>query len=83
MKRMLKKINPTLYYFEKNTKIIGIHANISGDVSGIRGDVSGISGDVNGISGDVNGINGDVSKCEITIKERVNGIKIEELLESR
>ena len=62
MKRMLKKINPTLYYFEKNTKIIGIHANISGDV---------------------NGINGDVSKCEITIKERVNGIKIEELLESR
>ena len=51
---------------KKTTKLVGIHSDISGDVTGIRGDASGIIG--------------DVDKCDISDEERINGINIDDLI---
>jgi len=37
-------------------------------------------GDLSGISGDLTGIRGNIDECEITLKDRKKGIKIEDLI---
>jgi len=54
-------------------KIIGMHDDICGDVSGISGDVSAIRGDVSGIRG-------DLDACELTVEDRTRGIDIHQLV---
>ena len=51
---------------KKPSKLIGMHDDISGDVTGIYGDASGIKGDV------------DI--CDISDEERINGINIDDLI---
>jgi len=87
MKQALSKIELKTWYYVDDKKVDGVHERISGDVwgiygdvSGIRGNVSGISGNVSGIRGDVWGIYGDVDECELTAKERENGINITDLI---
>ncbi len=47
----------------------------------IRGNLTGISGDLTGIRGNLTGISGDLDDCEISTKDRENGINIEDLIE--
>ena len=66
MKRVLTRISVETYYYRNDKKILGVHENIRGNVSGINGDVSGIRG--------------DVGSCKISAEERKIGVKIEDLL---
>ena len=68
-------------------RLIGMHDDITGNVSGIWGDASGItgvvsdiSGNVAGLSGDVTGIRGDVDAAEISSEERAKGVDISKLV---
>ena len=89
MKKLLQQTYTSTYYFKDGVRTEGVHAYISGDVSGIYGNVSGIYGDVSGISGDVSDIYGDVSSirgnlddCEIQESDRETGIDIKDLIVS-
>ena len=59
MKKLLKKIENELFYFENGNKILGANKNLRGDCSGLRG---------------------DLDLCEISKKERKNGINIIDLI---
>lgn len=76
MKQALTKKEYSIWYFDGNgQKIEGVPLSITGYVTDITGDVSGITGNVSGIRG-------DIDDCKITNKERIKGIKIEELIKS-
>jgi len=80
MEKKLKRVNQKVYYIKAGIKIIGVPDCISGDLSDIRGDLTGISGDLTDISGDLSGIRGNLTDCNISDKERVKGIRIEDLI---
>ena len=82
MKKALTKtkVKFPIYYYQNNIRKEGVHSRIKGNVSGIWGDVSGIRGDVSGIRGDVSEVHGDMNLCEITEKEKKEGIKIDKLI---
>ena len=82
MKKLLQQTYTSTYYFKDGVRTEGVHAYISGDVSGIYGNVSGIYGDVSGISGDVSGISGNLDDCEIQESDRETGIDIKDLIVS-
>ena len=73
MEKKLKRVNQKVYYIKAGIKIIGVP-------DCIRGDLTGISGDLTDISGDLSGIRGNLTDCNISDKERVKGIRIEDLI---
>ena len=90
MKRMLQKQKAGLYYYEQGIRRIGVHSKITGDISGLRGDITGLTGDISaGLRGDISGLRGDITLniegnidlCEITEKERQQGVNIEDLIQ--
>jgi hypothetical protein len=61
-------------------RIYGNCTNIHGLVhKDLKGDVTFLWGDVTGVYGDATLFIGDLDKCEITDKERENGVNIEDL----
>ena len=62
-------------------KCYGDMSHIRGDMSGISGNVSAISGNVDGVSGNVSGISGNLDMCELTEKDRCDGIDITRLIQ--
>ena len=62
------------------SKLTGDTENLIGDTSYLRGYVSGLSGDVTGLIGDVTGLSGDVDECGLTRVERVQGVRITDLI---
>ena len=86
IKKLVKK-DRELYYYKDGVKILGVHKDIYGDISGIYGDISNITGNITGISGDISGIYGDISniagdidKCNISAEDREKGIHINNLI---
>ena len=86
MIRVLVRIRCGVWHIVNGKTVLGIHANLrgdvsdlSGDVSGIRGNASGIRGDVSGISGDVSGIGGNIDDAHLTKTERNQGVKIDDI----
>ena len=62
----------------------GLRGNVTdlrGDVTGLWGDVSGLRGNVTGLRGDVSGLRGDVDRCELTDRDRVEGIDMTRLIQ--
>jgi len=54
---------------------------LTGNVSGLTGNVSaGLTGDVSGLTGDVSGLTGNIDNCQITEKERKQGVNIADLV---
>ena len=89
MKRMLRKQKAELYYYERDIKKMGAHANVTGNISRLTGNISrltgdisaGLTGDISGLTGNISGkIEGDIDLCEITDGERRKGIDIEDLI---
>ena len=93
MIRVLVRIRCGVWHIVNGKTVLGIHANLRGDVSdlsgdvsgirgnasGIRGNASGIRGDVSGISGDVSGIGGNIDDAHLTKTERNQGVKIDDI----
>lgn len=84
MKKSLTQLGKTgLYYIFDGNKIFGSHRGLrgdvtylSGDVTYLRGNVTHLSGNVTGLSGDVTYLSGSVDDCEITEKNRTDGVNV-------
>ncbi len=50
-----------------------------GNCSGLWGDCSGLRGDCSGLRGNCSGLQGDLDQCEITDKEREQGLYLSDL----
>ena len=65
--------------------LIGVRGDLSGvygDLTGVCGDLTGVCGDLTGVCGDLIGVQGNLDKCEITDKDRQQGIDINDLIAS-
>lgn len=58
----------------KKKELAGVHAGIIGTIS------PDLTGNVSGLRGDVSGIIGDLDACELTPKERKQGVEIRGLV---
>ena len=66
MKKSLKRVKNTIYYYVNEVRV--------------KGSPSCVFGDLSGISGDLSGIRGDLSSCEISLEDRDSGIDISDLV---
>ena len=86
MKANLRRVID-IYYFEGDKKIKGAPSGVSGNLTDVRGDLTGVSGNLTGVWGDLTdvrgnltGVCGDLSDCDITDKDRREGIDISVLI---
>ena len=61
MKKELKRISSSTYYYKDSKRVEGVPPYITGSLTGIRGDLTGITGDLTFIRGDLTNIRGDLS----------------------
>jgi hypothetical protein len=66
--------------FGQNPMLRGECSLLVGDCTKLYGDGSGLSGLCTGLHGDCTGIRGNLDKCEITDKERSEGVDIRSLV---
>ena len=64
------------------TGVCGDLIGVCGDLIGVCGDLTGVCGDLTGVCGDLIGVQGNLDKCEITDKDRQQGIDINDLIAS-
>ena len=86
-KALTKNTKKKCWYFVEGEKIYGVHPILWGDVTDLWGDVTDLSGDasdlwgdVTGLRGNVTGLSGDVNYCEISDKEREEGVDVSVLV---
>ena len=79
-KALTKNTKKKCWYFVEGEKIYGVHPILWGDVTDLSGDVTDLWGDVTGLRGNVTGLSGDVNYCEISDKEREEGVDVSVLV---
>lgn len=66
MKKALKRIVSSIWYYKDGKRIEGIPGNISGNLTGISGDLTDISG--------------NLDDCKLTKADREKGIRVKDLV---
>ena len=61
MKKELKRISSSTYYYKDSKRVEGVPPYITGYLTGIRGDLTDITGDLTDITGDLTDIRGDLT----------------------
>ena len=75
MKKVLTRVENTVYYYKDGKRIGGTPPGLWGDVSGLRGNVSGLWGDVTGLWGNVSGLWGNLDLISKEDREKDNNIE--------